>query len=103
MAVMGLALAHAFARGDLAAEGAALVSSPWGLATLTEAYVGFALFGAWIVAREPSAGVATVWIAGLMLGGNVVAGAYVTLAAARCRGDRARFWMGAHGIDQPRV
>ncbi len=92
--VMSAALLHALLRGDFATEGAALVASPWGLATLTEAYVGFALFSGWIVTRERRIAPAALWIAALLLGGNVVAGAYVAIAAWRSAGDVQRFWTG---------
>ncbi len=94
MAVMGAALLHALLRGDFASEGAALIASPWGLATLTDAYVGFALFSGWIATRERHARPAALWIVALLLGGNVVAGAYVALAAWRSAGDTQRFWTG---------
>ena len=44
--------------------------------------------------RERHAAPATAWIVGLLLGGNVVAGAYVAIAAWRSAGDAQRFWTG---------
>ena len=93
MLVMGAALGHALVNGDFATEGAALVASPWGLATLAEAYVGFALLGGWMACRERPLP-ATVWIVALLLGGNLVGGAYVLRAAITSRGDAWRFWTG---------
>ena len=48
---MGAVLIYAFAVGDFAAEGGQLTSMPWGIVSLVDLYVGFALFAMWIIYR----------------------------------------------------
>ena len=94
--LMGGALVHGVADGNLVEEGATLLALAWGQVAMIEAYAGFALFAAWIWHREPRAWVAGGWIAALCLLGNLVAGCYVVLAARGCRGSASRFWLGPH-------
>ena len=51
LAMTGI-LIYGFTIGDFAAEGAKLLSMPWGIVSLVDLYVGFALFSCWIVFRE---------------------------------------------------
>lgn len=93
-AAMAAALVYGFARGGGWAEVAELTGYPWFNVSLVDVYVGFALFGAWIVRREPSPLVATVWIVLILALGNLIACGYALLALARSRGDARLFWMG---------
>lgn len=94
--VMGAALTSAITRGDFAAEGAWLTSMPWGIVSLVDLYVGFALFSAWIVYREASIGLALVWVALVLVLGFFAASVYAFLALRGSSGDWRRFWMGKH-------
>ena len=51
LAMTGI-LIYGFTIGDFAAEGAKLLAMPWGIVSLVDLYVGFALFSCWIVYRE---------------------------------------------------
>lgn len=92
---MGAAIGYGFAAGDFFAEGRVLLSMPWGIVSLVDLYVGFALFSAWIAFREASAVRAAVWILLVVVLGNLTTSLYVLLALARSRGDWAQFWQGA--------
>ena len=94
--LMGGALVHGVADGNLVEEGGVLLALAWGQVAMIEVYAGFALFAAWVWHREPRAWVAAAWIAALCLLGNLVAGCYVVLAARDCRGSASRFWLGPH-------
>ena len=45
-------LVYGFTVGNFSAEGAKLLAMPWGIVSLVDLYVGFALFSGWIVFRE---------------------------------------------------
>jgi hypothetical protein len=95
-AAMGAVLIYAFTQGDIAAEGAQLLSMPWGIVSLVDLYVGFALFSGWIVYREESLVRAIVWIFFVMVLGFFTASLYAFLALRASAGDWRRFWMGKH-------
>jgi hypothetical protein len=67
---------------------------PWGIVSLVDLYVGFALFSGWIVFRERSWPRSLIWIALVMVLGFFTASLYVLLALRSSAGDWRRFWMG---------
>ncbi|HSR47288.1 MAG TPA: DUF1475 family protein, partial [Anaerolineales bacterium] len=73
-----------------------LLSMPWGIVSLVDLYVGFALFSGWIVYREESLVLATVWVLFVMVLGFFTASLYAFLALRAAKGDWRRFWMGKH-------
>jgi hypothetical protein len=91
---MTLVIVYAFASGNFADEGAWLISHPWGVVSLVDLYVGFALFSMWIVYRESSPVKAGVWVLLMAVLGNWTAALYVLLALNASRGDWNKFWMG---------
>jgi hypothetical protein len=95
MVSMGSALVYGFSRGSLSADGQVLLSIPWGVVSLVDVYVGFALFSGWIVFRERSLAVAGVWVIAIMILGFFIASLYALLALQGSEGDWRRFWMGA--------
>jgi len=94
---MAVAIAYGIAAGDAARHLGALLANPWGVVTLVEAYVGFALVAAWVAWREPSAGRAALWALGIFAIGNLAATLYVLVAVRAAGGDAERFWMGEGG------
>ena len=92
---MAGALVYGFAAGDFWGEGRVLMAMPWGLVSLIDVYVGFALFLGWVAYREASAARTALWVLLVLTLGNVITSGYVLLALARSRGDWRRFWMGA--------
>jgi len=95
MLAMGSVLIYGFGWGDFSGEGRLLLSMPWGIVSLVDLYVGFALFSGWVVFRERSLGIALVWVLLVMVLGSFTASVYVAWAAFRSQGDWSRFWMGA--------
>lgn len=93
--VMAAALIYGFTAGDLFGEGRILASIPWGIVSLLDVYVGFALFSGWIAFREGSAWRAAIWILLVLTLGNLIASLYVLVALVRSDRDWALFWMGA--------
>jgi hypothetical protein len=91
---MGGILLYAFIVGDFAAEGRRLLSMPWGIVSLVDLYVGFALFSGWIAYRERSPVRAGIWIFFMMTLGFFTASLYSLLALQASGGDWRRFWMG---------
>ena len=88
-------LLYAFTQGDFSEEGKILLGMPWGIVSLVDLYVGFALFSAWIVYREASIGKALVWVLFVMVLGFFTASLYTLIALQRSNGDWDRFWKGA--------
>ncbi len=87
-------IGYAFVVGNFAAEGAWLVAHPWGIVSLVDLYVGFAIFSIWIVYRERSLARAAVWIALMIVLGNWTAALYMLLALNASGGDWRKFWLG---------
>lgn len=88
------AIGYALATGDFGAEGAQLLQMPWGIVTLVDVYVGFVLFAMWIAYRESSLLAKVVWVALLMVLGNLIAAVYVLLALNASGGDWRKFFLG---------
>ena len=99
IAAMGAVLVYAFTQGDFALEGSTLLSMPWGVVSLVDLYVGFALFSGWIAYREASPVTALVWIVLMMVLGFFTASLYTLLALRSSGGSWPRFWMGARAAD----
>ncbi len=91
---MGVILIYAFTVGDFAAEGSQLISMPWGIVSLVDLYVGFALFAMWIIYREPVRWQAAIWVVLLMVLGFFIGSLYTLLALYTSKGDWSRFWQG---------
>jgi hypothetical protein len=91
---MTAGLAYAFTAGDFAAEGATIVSMPWGVLSLVDLYAGFLLFSGWVIFREASLGRALVWVVLIMILGFFTASLYALLALRGSSGDWKRFWLG---------
>jgi hypothetical protein len=70
------------------------MSIPWGIVSLVDVYVGFILFSGWIVFREESLVVASIWVISIMILGFFIASLYALLALQSSGGDWNRFWMG---------
>lgn len=67
------------ASGPLGEEIAKLAAPPWGVVTLVDLYLGFAIAAVLIVALEPNKWVALAWAAPIFVLGNVVTAAWVVL------------------------
>jgi hypothetical protein len=87
-------LIYGFTVGDFSGEGRQLLSMPWGIVSLVDLYVGFALFSGWIVFRERSWTHSLIWVALVMVLGFFTASLYTFLALRSSSGDWRRFWMG---------
>ena len=91
---MSGALCYALAAGHFYVDGSRLLKDPWGLATVVDVYVGFALFSCWVAWRETRVTKTVIWIVLIMLGGNLVSAIYVLSALRSSRGRVEHFWHG---------
>ena len=91
---MAVMLGFGYDRGSFLADAGRLTANPWGAVVLVETYAGFVLVSAWIVHRESSRPVASLWVVALLLLGHVVSAAYLWRAAASANGREECFWMG---------
>ena len=96
---MTAVLIYGFTAGDFAEEGKQLLSMPWGIVSLVDLYVGFALFSGWIVYREKSVLPSVVWVVLMMVLGFWTASLYTLIALQASGGDWRRFWLGHRVAD----
>jgi len=91
---MTAALLHGFINGSFSQDGAALLANPWGIVSLVDLYVGFALFSLWIAFREKHPYAAVIWILLMIVLGFFTASVYVLLALYQCKGDWLTLFLG---------
>jgi hypothetical protein len=91
---MTAVLIYGFTVGDFSAEGARLVAMPWGIVSLVDLYVGFALFSGWIVFREKALLPSIIWVILMMVLGFWAGALYTFLALRSSGGNWKRFWYG---------
>jgi hypothetical protein len=96
-AIMLVTLSYGFLAGDFGGEGGILLRMPWGRVSLIDVYVGFAVFSGWIVYRERPWWHSVLWVALVMVLGNMVVCLYLYLALQQSRGDWQRFFRGSRG------
>ncbi len=87
-------LVYGFTVGDFFAEGAQLLSMPWGIVSLVDLYVGFSLFSCWIVFREKALLPSLIWVILMMVLGFWAGSLYTLIALQTSGGDWKRFWYG---------
>ena len=93
LAMTGI-LIYGFTIGDFFAEGAKLLAMPWGIVSLVDLYVGFALFSCWIVFREKALLPSLIWVILMMVLGFWAGALYTFIALQTSGGDWKRFWYG---------
>ena len=91
---MTVVLIYGFTVGNFRADGAELLKNPWGIVSLVDLYVGFALFSGWIVYREMSLQRSMIWVILMMVLGFFTASLYSFVALNQSDGDWRKFWMG---------
>jgi len=91
---MTVVLVFGFTKGDFATDGAKILSNPWGIVSLVDLYVGFALFSGWIVYREKAWLSSVIWVILMMVLGFWAGALYAYLALQGSGGSWQRFWMG---------
>ena len=91
---MTAGLVYGFTVGNFSAEGARLLAMPWGIVSLVDLYVGFALFSGWIVFREKAWLPALIWVVLMMVLGFWAGALYTFIALQTSGGDWKRFWYG---------
>ena len=93
LAMTGI-LIYGFTSGDFFSEGVKLLTMPWGIVSLVDLYVGFALFSCWIVFREKALLPSVIWVILMMVLGFWAGSLYTFLALQSSDGDWKRFWYG---------
>lgn len=91
---MTVVLIYGFTVGDFSKEGTQLLGMSWGIVSLVDLYVGFALFSGWIVFREKALLPSIIWVVLMMVLGFWAGSLYTFLALQSSGGDWKRFWMG---------
>ena len=96
---MSTVLLNGFLRGSFSEDGSLLLSNPWGIVSIVDLYVGFAIFSIWVVYREGKSLSALLWVISIMILGFFSASVYLYLAAHRSKGDTLHF---IHGKEASR-
>lgn len=91
---MTAVLIYGFTVGDFSAEGSKLLAMPWGIVSLVDLYVGFALFTCWIVYREKALLPSIIWGLLMMVLGFWAGALYTFIALQTSGGNWQRFWHG---------
>lgn len=92
---MTVVLLNGFINGNFSRDGAELLANPWGIVSIVDLYVGFALFSLWIAFREKSLILTIIWIILMIVFGFFAGSLYVLLALYQSRGDWLTFFLGA--------
>jgi hypothetical protein len=87
-------LVYGFTVGNFSEEGSRLLAMPWGIVSLVDLYVGFALFSCWIVFREKALLPSLIWVILMIVLGFWAGALYTFLALQSSGGDWKRFWYG---------
>ncbi|MGB7093243.1 MAG: DUF1475 family protein [Anaerolineales bacterium] len=95
---MTAVLIYGFTAGGFLADGAQLLSNPWGIVSLVDLYAGFTLFSGWIIYREKSVLRAIIWVFFMMTLGFFTGALYTLITLQTSDGDWQRFWMGKHAV-----
>jgi hypothetical protein len=95
LAMTGI-LIYGFTAGNFTQEGSRLLSMPWGIVSLVDLYVGFALFSIWIIYREKAVLVSVLWVILMMVLGFWAGALYTLIALQTSRGDWKKFLLGKH-------
>jgi hypothetical protein len=93
-------LAYGFTVGNFVEDGREILANPWGIVSLVDLYVGFALFSIWIVYREKSLSRSIIWVVLMMVLGFFTGALYTLIALYTCENDWRRFWLGKR-VDSP--
>jgi len=96
---MTAVLLNGFINGSFTADGAALLANPWGIVSLIDLYVGFALFSMWIAFREKNKVLMVGWIAAMMVFGFFAGSLYVLVVFYQSKGDWLAFFLGSRKTD----
>ncbi len=91
---MTAALIYGFTVGNFLTDGAELLQNPWGVVSLVDLYVGFALFSGWIIYREKSLARSLIWVILMMVLGFFTASVYTLIALNSSNGNWKKFWLG---------
>ena len=91
---MSAVLLNGFINGDFGQDGGELLRNPWGIVSIVDLYVGFALFSIWIAIREKNTLAAVIWIILMMVLGFFTGSLYVLIALYRSKGNWLDFFLG---------
>ncbi len=91
---MTVVLVNGFTAGNFSVDGAKLLQNPWGIVSLVDLYVGFALFSVWIVFREKHFLPSIIWVILMMVLGFWAGALYMFIALQTSGDNWYVFWFG---------
>ncbi|MEA2070112.1 MAG: DUF1475 family protein [Asgard group archaeon] len=97
---MATALLYGFIWGDFLGDGNILLSIPWGIITLIDIYISFAVFCGFIIYRESHILLTLGWIILVIVLGSFTICTYLFIAFHTSKGDWSIFWHGKKPIEE---
>jgi hypothetical protein len=91
---MTVVLIYGFTVGDFFEDGSVILNNPWGIVSLVDLYVGFALFSMWIVYREKCITKAVILVILMMVFGFLTGAVYTLYALIQSKGDVNKLFLG---------
>jgi len=91
---MTAVLINGFINGNFSRDGSELLANPWGIISIVDLYVGFALFSIWIAFREKALIHTVIWILLMIVFGFLTGSIYVLVALYKSKGDWLTFFLG---------
>ncbi|MFH5882344.1 DUF1475 family protein [Liberiplasma polymorphum] len=88
-------LIYGFTVGDFSEDGGLILSNPWGIVSLVDLYVGFALFSLWIVFREKNIVYSIIWVILMMIFGFFTGAIYTLYALHTSKGSWLTLFLGS--------
>ena len=92
---MTVALLNGFINGSFTEDGSMILNNPWGIVSLVDLYVGFALFAMWMAFREKNLLSSILWITSLMVLGFFIGSLYVLVSLYKSQNNWLTFFLGS--------
>jgi len=91
--IMGGIIVWANFQGNIFKNAGTVASTPWGIVTLVDLYIGFLFIGLWIIFREKGIS-RIIWLVGLFFLGNLTTALYIIYCIKEANGNLEIFFMG---------
>ena len=91
--IMGGIIIWANSQSNFFENAGEVASTPWGLVTLVDLYIGFIFVAIWMIFREEGVR-RIIWLLGLFFLGNLTTAIYILYCIKSSRGNLSKFFQG---------
>ena len=91
--IMGVIIVWANFQSNFFENAGIVASTPWGIVTLVDLYIGFLFIGLWIIFREKGIS-RIIWLVGLFFLGNLTTALYIIYCIKEADGNLEIFFIG---------